>query len=62
MLFSATQTEKIEDLISLSFRTRPLFINVDRDAAVATADRIQQVLICLHFFYVCLLAGFQNIL
>lgn len=42
MLFSATQTEKIEDLISLSFRTRPSFINVDKDATVATADRIQQ--------------------
>jgi len=42
MLFSATQTEKIQDLISLSFRSKPLFINVHRDSAVATADRIQQ--------------------
>jgi len=42
MLFSATQTEKTQDLISLSFRSKPLFINVDRDSDVATADRIQQ--------------------
>eukprot|EP00494_Astrolonche_serrata_P032843 UN33112 len=42
MLFSATQTNKTEDLIKLSFRTRPDFVEVDADSATSTADRVQQ--------------------
>jgi len=42
MLFSATQTDRTEDLIRLSFRSRPIFVSVDAESATSTADRVQQ--------------------
>jgi len=42
MLFSATQTKKTEDLVKLSFRSKPLMISVDSDAVYSTADRVKQ--------------------
>jgi len=42
MLFSATQTSKTEDLIKLSFRSKPLMISVDSDSVYSTADRVKQ--------------------
>jgi len=42
ILFSATQTEKTIDLIKLSFRSKPIFINVDANSTTSTADHIEQ--------------------
>ena len=41
MLFSATQTTKVEDLARLSLQ-KPLYIGVDDAQAVATASRLEQ--------------------
>lgn len=42
ILFSATQTEKTIDLIKLSFRSKPIFINIDANSTTSTADHIEQ--------------------
>ena len=42
MLFSATQTRKVEDLARISLRKEPLYIGVDDKNEVATADRLEQ--------------------
>lgn len=42
MLFSATQTTKVEDLARISLRKGPLYINVDEGKEVATADGLEQ--------------------
>ncbi|KAJ8125264.1 hypothetical protein O1611_g8376 [Lasiodiplodia mahajangana] len=42
MLFSATQTDKVEDLARISLRPGPLHINVDQDKDTSTADRLEQ--------------------
>jgi len=42
MLFSATQTQKTEDLIRLSFRTRPRFVEIASASETSTADRLEQ--------------------
>ncbi|KAI8868288.1 DEAD-domain-containing protein [Ramicandelaber brevisporus] len=42
MLFSATQTTKVEDLARISLRQGPLYINVDEKKDTATADNLEQ--------------------
>ena len=45
MLFSATQTRKVEDLARISLKKEPLYVGVDDDKANATVDGLEQVLI-----------------
>lgn len=42
MLFSATQTTKVEDLARMSLRPGPLYINVVPESAASTADGLEQ--------------------
>lgn len=42
MLFSATQTTKVDDLARISLRPGPLYINVDSNDSSSTADRVEQ--------------------
>eukprot|EP00842_Homolaphlyctis_polyrhiza_P002344 jgi/Hompol1/310/HPOL_002765-RA len=42
MLFSATQTTKVEDLARVSLNRAPLYINVDEHKDVATAEGLEQ--------------------
>ncbi|KAG4303527.1 hypothetical protein PCK1_000045 [Pneumocystis canis] len=42
MLFSATQTTKVEDLARISLRPGPLYINVDSDKKHSTVDGLEQ--------------------
>lgn len=42
MLFSATQTTKVEDLARISLRAGPLYINVVPETEVSTADGLEQ--------------------
>lgn len=42
MLFSATQTTKVEDLARVSLKRGPVFINVDQDKVMATAEGLEQ--------------------
>lgn len=42
MLFSATQTTKVEDLARMSLRAGPLYINVVPESAASTADGLEQ--------------------
>lgn len=42
MLFSATQTTKVEDLARISLRPGPLFINVDSQKETSTVDGLEQ--------------------
>lgn len=42
MLFSATQTTKVEDLARMSLRPGPLYINVVPETAASTADGLEQ--------------------
>lgn len=42
MLFSATQTTKVEDLARISLRPGPLYINVVTEAESSTADGLEQ--------------------
>jgi len=42
MLFSATQTTRVEDLVRVSFREKPIYIGVDDRAENATAAGIEQ--------------------
>ncbi|RKP19239.1 ATP-dependent RNA helicase HAS1 [Rozella allomycis CSF55] len=42
MLFSATQTTKVEDLARLSLKRAPLYINVDENKEAATNDKLEQ--------------------
>lgn len=42
MLFSATQTTKVEDLARMSLRPGPLYINVVPQSEVSTADGLEQ--------------------
>lgn len=43
MLFSATQTRKVEDLARISLKKEPLYVGVDDDKANATVDGLEQV-------------------
>ncbi|UKZ93421.1 ATP-dependent RNA helicase [Trichoderma asperellum] len=42
MLFSATQTTKVEDLARISLRPGPLYINVDEEKQHSTVDGLEQ--------------------
>lgn len=42
MLFSATQTTKVEDLARLSFKHAPLYVGVDDGRSVATREGLEQ--------------------
>ncbi|KAK7819785.1 hypothetical protein U0070_012391 [Myodes glareolus] len=42
MLFSATQTRKVEDLARISLKKEPLYVGVDDDKKVATVDELEQ--------------------
>ena len=42
MLFSATQTTKVEDLARISLRAGPLYINVDHTATASTVQQLEQ--------------------
>ncbi|CAK7198436.1 ATP-dependent RNA helicase [Sporothrix eucalyptigena] len=42
MLFSATQTQKIEDLAKVSLRANPLYLNVDEEQQFSTVDGLEQ--------------------
>eukprot|EP00798_Chlamydomonas_sp_ICE-L_P003456 gene3456-13516_t len=42
MLFSATQTTKVEDLARLSFKHKPLYVGVDDGRSVATREGLEQ--------------------
>lgn len=42
MLFSATQTTKVQDLARMSLRPGPLYINVHADLAASTVARLEQ--------------------
>lgn len=42
MLFSATQTTKVEDLARISLRPGPLYINVDSDKKSSTVEGLEQ--------------------
>jgi len=43
MLFSATQTRKIEDLARISLKKEPLYVGVDDTKDMATVDGLEQV-------------------
>jgi len=42
MLFSATQTTKVEDLARVSLRPKPLYINVDATQKHSTVETLEQ--------------------
>ncbi|ETO03742.1 ATP-dependent RNA helicase DDX18, partial [Reticulomyxa filosa] len=42
ILFSATQTRKTEDLIRLSFSSKPHFVSVDEKAVEPTREDLEQ--------------------
>lgn len=44
MLFSATQTRKVEDLARISLKREPLYVGVDDNKDKATVDGLEQVL------------------
>ena len=43
MLFSATQTRKIEDLARISLKKEPLYVGVDDHKETATVEGLEQV-------------------
>ena len=43
MLFSATQTRKIEDLARVSLKKEPLYVGVDDQKDKATVEGLEQV-------------------
>ena len=58
MLFSATQTTKVEDLARVSLNKSPLYINVDETKENSTVDGLEQGYIvcpsdkrCVHLFF-----------
>ena len=50
MLFSATQTRKIEDLARVSLKKEPLYVGVDDAREKATVDGLEQVWYSKHLF------------
>lgn len=60
MLFSATQTRKVEDLARISLKKEPLYVGVDDDKANATVDGLEQVLLVSTFHFKDLLWCFLS--
>ena len=50
MLFSATQTRKIEDLARVSLKKEPLYIGVDDQKDKATVEGLEQVGVCMTLY------------
>ncbi|XP_037653297.1 ATP-dependent RNA helicase DDX18-like [Choloepus didactylus] len=50
MLFSATQTRKVEDLARISLKKEPLYVGVDDDKTNATVDGLEQRFLLLFTF------------
>ncbi len=48
MLFSATQTTKVEDLARVSFKNSPIYINVDEGKEASTAEGLEQGYVVCH--------------
>lgn len=54
ILFSATQTRKVEDLARLSLKKAPLYVGVDDDKDASTVEGLEQVYIlplCICYLY-----------
>ena len=49
MLFSATQTRKIEDLARISLKKEPLYVGVDDKKELATVEGLEQVISLMHY-------------
>eukprot|EP00208_Stichococcus_sp_RCC1054_P007841 CAMPEP_0206152396 /NCGR_PEP_ID=MMETSP1473-20131121/39306_1 /ASSEMBLY_ACC=CAM_ASM_001109 /TAXON_ID=1461547 /ORGANISM="Stichococcus sp, Strain RCC1054" /LENGTH=510 /DNA_ID=CAMNT_0053549955 /DNA_START=156 /DNA_END=1685 /DNA_ORIENTATION=- len=47
MLFSATQTTKVEDLARLSFKRQPLYVGIDDAKAASTREGLEQGYCCV---------------
>lgn len=43
MLFSATQTKKVDDLVKMALHKEPLFVGVHEESDMATVEGLQQV-------------------
>ena len=43
MLFSATQTRKLDDLARISLKKEPLYVGVDDQREMATVEGLEQV-------------------
>lgn len=52
MLFSATQTSKVEELAKLSLKRAPVYVSVDDPLDVATPSELEQVNLLSNFIYV----------
>jgi len=48
LLFSATQTKRVEDLVRVSLND-PVFVSAHEDAKNSTPDQLTQVYFCLFF-------------
>ena len=44
MLFSATQTRKLEDLARVSLKKEPMYVGVDDQKDMATVEGLEQVI------------------
>ena len=53
MLFSATQTRKVEDLARISLKKEPLYVGVDDNKDNATVDGLEQVLVVTSLLNKC---------
>lgn len=51
MLFSATQTRRVEDLARISLKKEPLYVGVDDDKERATVDGLEQVIWAWFIFW-----------
>lgn len=49
MLFSATQTRKVEDLARISLKKEPLYVGVDDNKDTATVEGLEQVRVRIKF-------------
>ncbi|KHJ87622.1 DEAD/DEAH box helicase [Oesophagostomum dentatum] len=51
MLFSATHTPKVDELVKLSLHSNPIKLSVAEKSEVATVEGLQQVALCSKFFF-----------
>ena len=57
MLFSATQTKKIEDLAKISLKADVKYIGVDDHRDVATVEGLEQVCVCVRVLILAFTKG-----